>query len=86
MRPLVCYSRQVVSGHYPMTSCITFHTYPDLLFDGGRLAATCWGDHPTVSTLEQVVCATITLEPGAVVLRASGIDGTARGLMPAGLG
>ena len=69
-----------------MTSLTTFHTYPDLLFDGGRLAATCWGGHPTVSTLEQVVRATIAVDPDAVVLRASGTDGTARGLMPGGLG
>jgi len=69
-----------------MASCITFHTYPDLLFDGGRLAATCWNDHPTVSTVEQVVRATLAVDSEAVVLRASGIDGTARGLMPAGLG
>ena len=69
-----------------MTSCITFHTYADLLFDGGRLAATCWGDHPTVSTLQQAVCATIAVDSEAVVLRASGTDGTATGLMPAGLG
>ena len=69
-----------------MASCITFHTYPDLLFDGGRLAATCWGGHPTVLTVEQVVRATLAVEPEAVVLRASGTDGTARGLMPGGLG
>jgi len=69
-----------------MASCTTFHTYPQLLFDGGRLAATCWGDHPTVSTVEQVVRATLAVEPDAVVLRAAGSDGTARGLMPAGLG
>ena len=69
-----------------MASCTTFHTYPQLLFDGGRLAATCWGDHPTVSTVEQVVRATLAVDSEAVVLRASGIDGTARGLMPAGLG
>jgi len=69
-----------------MTSCTTFHTYSDLLFDGGRLAATCWTDHPTVSTLEQVVRATIAVDSEAVVLRASGTDGTARGLMPGGLG
>ena len=69
-----------------MASCVTFHTYPELLFDGGRLAATCWGGHPTVLTVEQVVRATLAVEPEAVVLRASGIDGTARGLMPAGLG
>jgi hypothetical protein len=69
-----------------MTSLTTFHTYPDLLFDGGRLAAKCWGDHPTVSTLQQDVRATIAVDSEAVVLRASGTDGTARGLMPGGLG
>jgi len=69
-----------------MTSLTTFHTYPDLLFDGGRLAAKCWGDHPTVSTLQQAVRATIAVDSEAVVLRASGTDGTARGLMPGGLG
>ena len=66
--------------------CIRDSTYPDLLFDGGRLAATCWTDHPTVSTLDQVVHATIAVDSEAVVLRASGTDGTATGLMPAGLG
>ena len=55
-----------------MTSCTTFHTYSDLLFDGGRLAATCWTDHPTVSTLDQVVHATLAVDSEAVVLRASG--------------
>lgn len=69
-----------------MASCITFHTYPGLLFDGGRLAATCWGDHFTVSTLEQVTRATIAVDSEAVVLRATGSDGTAKGLMPGGLG
>jgi len=69
-----------------MTSLTTFHTYPDLLFDGGRLAATCWSGHPTVSTLQQAVRATIAADSEVVVLRASGTDGTARGLMPGGLG
>ena len=69
-----------------MTSLTTFHTYPDLLFDGGRLAATCWGGHPTVSTVKQAVCATIAVDSEAVVLRAVGTDGIAKGLMPGGLG
>lgn len=69
-----------------MASLTTFQTYPDLLIDGGRLAARDWGSHPAVSTVEQAVRATITIDAEAIVLRATGTDGTARGLMPGGLG
>jgi hypothetical protein len=61
----------------------THHTYPDLLFTGGRLAATDWDS----DNASRAVAATVRLDNDAVVLRVS-INGktSARGLMPAGLG
>ena len=65
----------------------TFHTYPDLLLDGGRLAATEWGSHPAgCATLAEAVAATLRLDDEAIVLRA--VRGTEAlvGLAPGGLG
>ena len=56
----------------------TFHTYPDLLTDGGRLAATEWPG----ATISEAVAATLRVDPEAIVLRA----GQAIGLAPGGLG
>jgi hypothetical protein len=65
----------------------TFHTYPDLLLDGGRLAATEWGAHPAgCATLGEGVAATLRLDPEAVVLRAVRGAEDVRGLAPGGLG
>ena len=65
----------------------TYHTYPDLLFTGGRLAATEWGDHPAAcSSLAQAVAATLSLDAEAVVLEAVCGAVRARGHAPGGLG
>ena len=68
----------------PMTT--TYHTYPDLLTDGGRLAATEWGAHPAgCATLAEAVAATLRLDAEAIVLRVVRGTETVRGLAPAGL-
>jgi hypothetical protein len=60
-------------------SITTYHTYPDLLIDGGRLAATEWGGNPTPA---EAVAATLRLDPEAIILRV----GQLRGLAPGGIG
>ena len=60
----------------------TYHTYADLLLDGGRLAATQWDG----GTLADAVAATLRLDPDAVVLRACRGTDTAIGHAPGGLG
>ena len=65
----------------------TYNTYPDLLIDGGRLAATDWGNIRTGSvTLAEAVAATIDRDSEAIVLRVSNDRETLRGLAPGGLG
>lgn len=61
----------------------THHTYPDLLFTGGRLAATDWDS----DSHARAVAATVRGDADAIVLRVS-VDGYphARGLMPGGIG
>jgi hypothetical protein len=58
----------------------TFHTYPDLLIDGGRLAATQWpgGSAP------EAVAATLRLDPEAVILRVVVAGQSLRALAPGG--
>jgi Flp pilus assembly CpaF family ATPase len=64
----------------------TYHTYADLLTDGGRLAATEWGAHPAgCASLAEAVAATLRHDPEAIVLRAVRGDEAVRGLAPAGL-
>ena len=64
----------------------TYHTYPDLLLSGGRLAATDWGSHPAgCASLAEAVAATLRLDAEAVVLRAVRGTTVARGLAPGGL-
>ena len=64
----------------------TYHTYADLLTDGGRLAATDWGNVRTGAvTLAEAVAATLRHDPEAIVLRAVCGDEAVRGLAPAGL-
>jgi hypothetical protein len=60
----------------------TFHTYPELLIDRGRLAQSCW-DH--ASDLGAAIAATLAYNPGAVILRATGSGQQLRGLAPGGL-
>lgn len=70
-------------GHTPthtMTTT-TYHTYSDLLTDGGRLAATEWG----AGTLADAVAATHRLDPDSIILRACRGTETALGLAPGGL-
>ena len=65
----------------------TYNTYPDLLLDGGRLAASNWGNIRTGSvTLAEAVAATINRDADAIVLRVSNDRETLRGLAPGGLG
>ena len=59
----------------------TYHTYADLLLDGGRHAATEWPG----GTLAEAVEATLRLDPEAVILRAVRGTETVRGLAPGGL-
>lgn len=56
----------------------TFHTYPDLVHRGGRLAATEWPG----ATPAEAVAATLRVDPEAIILRANGVVG----LAPGGLG
>ena len=63
--------------------CLTAHTYPELLFEGGRLALTRWKGP---ATCRQVVAAVVGRDPEAIIARARGTDGEARGCMPGGLG
>jgi len=64
----------------------TYHTYADLLTDGGRLAATEWGAHPAgCASLAEAVAATLRHDPEAIVLRAVHGDETVRGYAPAGM-
>jgi hypothetical protein len=66
-----------------MAYITTHHTYPELLFSGGRLARTEWDS----DTAARAIGATLRGEPDAVVLLVT-VDGkaVARGLKPAGLG
>lgn len=59
----------------------TFHSYPDLLIDGGRLAATDWPG----ATLAAAVAATLRIDPDVVILAAVAHGQTVRGLAPGGL-
>ena len=61
----------------------TLHTYPDLIFDGGRHALTMWHGP---ATCRQVTLSVIALDPEVIVSRARGTDGVARGHLPGGLG
>ena len=65
----------------------TYHTYSDLLLDGGRLAASDWGNIRTGAvTLAEAVAATINRDSEAIVLRVCNDRETLRGLAPGGLG
>jgi hypothetical protein len=65
----------------------TYHTYSDLLLNGGRLAASDWGNIRTGSvTLAEAVAATINRDAEAIVLRVSNDRETVRGLAPGGIG
>lgn len=59
----------------------TFHTYPDLLFDGGRPVQWRWAGW----SVSQAVAATLEVDPEAVILRAQNDAETFRGLAPGGL-
>jgi hypothetical protein len=61
----------------------TYNTYPDLLIDGGRLAATVW----QAASTSEAIAATIRRDATAIVLRATDSTGTRLvGLAPGGLG
>lgn len=63
--------------------CDTLHTYPELIFNGGRHALTLWHGP---ATCREVTLATVARDPEVIISRARGTDGVARGLMPGGLG
>ena len=61
----------------------TYHTYPELIHDGGRLAATEWASYASWNpSPAEAVAATIEHDRDAIVLRV----GSIRGLAPGGLG
>jgi hypothetical protein len=55
----------------------TYHTYPDLLITGGRLAITEWPD----CSEAEAVAATLRYDSEAVILQC----GETRGLAPGGI-
>jgi hypothetical protein len=61
----------------------TFHTYPDLVHTGGRLACTEW-DHAV--TAAELIAATLRRDPKSIILRVAAVDGYLKGLAPGGLG
>ena len=61
----------------------TFHTYPDLVHTGGRLACTEWGH---AATATEAIAATLRRDPESIILRVAAVDGYFRGLAPGGLG
>ena len=64
-------------------SITTYHTYPELVYDGGRLAATEWSHYNHWNpTPAEAVAATIEHDPDAIVLRVCQL----RGLAPGGIG
>jgi hypothetical protein len=65
----------------PMIATTTYHTYADLLTDGGRHAATEW----TTTDMAAAVAATLRLDPDAIILRVVCGTVTVRGLAPAGV-
>ena len=62
-----------------MTS--TYHTYPDLVYDKGRLAETTW----LTEHVSDAISAIIAIDPEAVVLVAKYGEKRAVGLRPGGL-
>lgn len=65
----------------------TLHTYPDLLHDGGRLAATAWNYRGWRCSAADAVAATLDLDSEAVILRVADSNGryVAVGHAPGGL-
>ena len=62
-----------------MTS--TYHTYPDLIYDKGRLAETHW----LTDQLSDAIIATLSLDADCIILRARVGNETITGLRPGGL-
>ena len=62
-----------------MTS--TYHTYPDLVYDKGRLAETIWNGN----CFNVAIAATLTIDPEAIVLVVKCGEKRAVGLRPGGL-
>jgi len=59
----------------------TFHTYPDLLYARGRLAATAW----LGASAEQAVVSTLRYDPDAIILRVEEFASDAVGYAPGGI-
>jgi len=62
-----------------MTS--TYHTYPNLVYDKGRLAETNW----LTDQMSDAIQAIIIMDPEAIILRARIGDESIKGLAPGGL-
>jgi ABC-type branched-subunit amino acid transport system ATPase component len=67
----------------PTTSTMTstYHTYPDLVYDKGRLAETIWDGN----CFGDAIAATLTINPEVIILRARIGNETIKGLAPGGL-
>lgn len=67
-----------------MATAHTFHTYPDLIFDGGRLAETIWAS----GNASAAVAATLRQDSDSIVLfvRVGANGPSIQGLAPGGLG
>ncbi len=78
MRP---YDKGTEAKDYPMPTT-TYHTYADLITDGGRLAATEWG---VSASIADGVAATLRYDDEAIILRAVRGTEVVRGYAPAGM-
>ena len=70
--------------HYPhryQTMASTYHTYADLITDGGRLAATAW---PKAS-ISDAICATLANDCQAIILTVVASGEFTRGYAPGGM-
>ena len=64
----------------------TFHTYPELVTSGDRLAATDWGNVRTgATTMAEAVAATLSRDDESIILRVVRGDETLRGYAPGGI-
>lgn len=60
----------------------TYHTYADLIINGGRLAATEWQGG---ASMAEAVAATLRLDGDAIILRAKRGSESVRALAPGGM-
>jgi len=67
--------------HRYQTMASTYHTYADLITDGGRLAATAW---PKAS-ISDAICATLANDCQAIILTVVASGEITRGYAPGGM-